>query len=57
MKHLLMARGMWGLVDGSEVLADDATAAAQAFIRSKLLKRSITLPLLMITLGAELYTL
>ena len=57
MKHLLMARGMWGLVDGSEVLADDATAAAQAFIRSKLLKLSITLPLLMITLGAILYTL
>ena len=57
MNHLLMARGMWGLVDGSEVLADDATAAVQAFIRSKLLKRSITLPLLMISIDAVLYTL
>ena len=56
MKHLLMEKGMWGLVDGSEVLAVDAMAAAQAFFRSRLLKRSITFRLLMITLGVVLYT-
>ena len=33
-----MAKGMWGLEDGSEVLADDATAAAQGLLRSRLLK-------------------
>ena len=30
MKHLLLAKGLWNVVDGTEVLADDATAAAQA---------------------------
>ena len=24
MKHLLLAKGLWGVVDGTEVLADDA---------------------------------
>ena len=30
MKHLLLAKGLWGLVDGSETLAEDANAAARA---------------------------
>ena len=33
MKHLLMAKGLWNLVDGSEVLASKATAAAAALFQ------------------------
>ena len=33
LKHLLLAKGLWGLVEGSEVLADDATTTAQALYR------------------------
>ena len=43
MKHLLLAKGLWGLVDGSEVLADDATTAAQALFRSRLQKAFSTI--------------
>ena len=45
MKHLLMAKGIWGLVDGSEVLAHDATPAAQALYRSRLQKAFSTIVL------------
>ena len=45
MKHLLMAKGIWGLVDGSEVLAHDATPAAQALYRSRLQKAFSTVVL------------
>ena len=45
MKHLLMAKGIWGLVDGSEVLALDATPAAQALYRSRLQKAFSTIVL------------
>ena len=38
MKHLLLVEGLWGLVDGSEVLADNATAAAQALFQARLQK-------------------
>jgi len=30
MKHLLLAKGLWGLVDGTETLAADANAAITA---------------------------
>ena len=30
MKHLLLAKGVWEVVDGTEELAEDATAAARA---------------------------
>ena len=30
MKHLLLAKGLWGLVDGSNTLVDEATAAVRA---------------------------
>ena len=53
MKHLLMAEGMWGLEDGSEVLADDATAAAQGLFRSRLLKAFSTIVLVIDS--AQLY--
>ena len=40
-----MAKGIWGLVDGSEVLAHDATPAAQALYRSRLQKVFSTIAL------------
>ena len=36
MRHLLLAKGLWGYVDGTEKLAEDATAA----VRTKFLKKS-----------------
>ena len=45
MKHLLLAKGLWGLVDGSEVLADDATTTVQALFRSRLQKAFSTIAL------------
>ena len=45
MKHLLLAKGLWGLVDGSEVLADDATTAVQALFRLRLQKAFSTIVL------------
>ena len=38
MRHFLMAKGLWGAVEGSEVLADDATAAVQAPYHTRLQK-------------------
>ena len=35
LKHLLLAKGSWKYVDGSVVLADDATAEQQAKHRSE----------------------
>ena len=35
MRHLLLAKGLWGVVDGMEVLRGDATAQAQAEFQSK----------------------
>ena len=29
MCHLLLAKGLWGFIDGTEVLAEDANAQAQ----------------------------
>ena len=45
MKHLLLAKGLWGLVDGSKVLADDATTTVQALFRSRLQKAFSTIAL------------
>ena len=45
MKHLLLAKGLWGLVEGSEVLEDDATTTAQALYRSRLQKAFSTIVL------------
>ena len=45
MKHLLMAKGLWGLVDGSEVLVSEASAAAEALFRSRLQKAFSTIVL------------
>ena len=36
MKHLLLTKGLWGLVDGSETLAEDAKAAASEEFQKKL---------------------
>ena len=43
MRHLLLAKGLWGYVDGSEVLAEDATTATQADFRKKSQKAFSTL--------------
>lgn len=45
MKHLLMAKELWSLVDGSEVLASEATAAAAALFQSRLHKAFLTIVL------------
>ena len=46
MKHLLMAKELWSLVDGSaEVLASEATAAAAALFQSRLHKAFSTIVL------------
>ena len=45
MKHLLMAKGLWSLVDGSEVLASKASAVAETLYRSRLQKAFSTIVL------------
>ena len=35
MRHLLLAKGLWGYVDGTEVLARDANAERQADYQKK----------------------
>ena len=45
MKHLLMAKGLWSLVDGSEVLASEASVAAVALFQSRLHKAFSTIVL------------
>ena len=35
MRHLLLAKGLWGHVDGSAVLAENANAQAQAEFERK----------------------
>ena len=35
MRHLLLAKGLWGYVDGTEVLADNANAQTQSEFRKK----------------------
>ena len=45
MKHLLMAKELWSLLDGSEVLASEATAAAAALFQSQLHKAFSTIVL------------
>ena len=45
MKHLLMAKELWSLVDGSEILASEATAAAAALFQSWLHKAFSTIVL------------
>ena len=45
MKHLLMAKGLWSLTDGSEVLASEASAAAEALFQSRIHKAFSTIVL------------
>ena len=35
MRHLLLAKGLWGIIDGTEVLADDASPQVQAEFEKK----------------------
>ena len=43
MKHLLMAKGLWSLVDGSEALASEASVATVALFQSRLHKAFSTI--------------
>ena len=43
MKHLLLAKGLWGVVDGTEEPADDAAAEIHAEFRKKLQKAFSTI--------------
>ena len=54
MKHLLMAKGLWNLVDGSEVLASEAAAA---LFESRLHKAFSTIVLAMDSAQLYLVTL
>ena len=43
MKHLLLAKGLWSFVDGTEVLADGADAAARTDFQQKTQKAFSTI--------------
>ena len=43
MKHLLLARGVWGVVDGSDILADGANAQARTDYRKRTQKAFSTI--------------
>ena len=45
MKHLLLAKELWGMVDGTETLAEDATAAARTEFQKRSQKAFSTLVL------------
>ena len=45
MKHLLMAKGLWSLLDGSEVVASEVSVAAVALFHSRLHKAFSTIVL------------
>ena len=45
MNHLLMEKELWSLVDGSEVLANEASAAVETLFRSRLQKAFSTIVL------------
>ena len=59
MRHLLMAKGLWKYVDGSEVLAEDAAERAQTEFREKSQKAlstivmAISTPLLYLVTSCE----
>ena len=53
MRHLLLAKGLWGYVDGTEILAEDATAAVQAEFRKKSQKAFSTITMAIST--SQLY--
>uniref|UniRef100_A0A1X7TML3 Reverse transcriptase Ty1/copia-type domain-containing protein n=1 Tax=Amphimedon queenslandica TaxID=400682 RepID=A0A1X7TML3_AMPQE len=38
MRHMLLLKGLWGIVDGTDVLADDADGEAQAAYTTRSLK-------------------
>ena len=45
MKHLLIAKGLWSLIEVSEVLASEASVAAEALFQSRLHKAFSTIVL------------
>ena len=53
MKHLLLAKELWGVVDGSETLAEGATAAVRSEFQKRSQKAFSTLALAIVT--SQLY--
>ena len=45
MRHLLLAKGLWGLIDGTEVLAENANAQAQTEFQRKSQRKFSTIVL------------
>ena len=43
MKHLILAKGLWGFVNGSVVLANEAAASETTLFRSRLQKALTTI--------------
>ena len=55
MRHLLLAKELWKYVDGSEVLAEDASAEAQTTLRQKSQKALSTIIMAMAISTPKLY--
>ncbi len=53
MKHLLLAKGLWGILDGSDVIAEEATAEDWAEHEKKTQKAFSTIVLA--TSSSQLY--
>lgn len=56
MKHLLLGKGLWGLVDGTETLAEGANAAAHADFQKQLQRAYSTIVLAISTAYLYLVT-
>ena len=57
MRHLLMAKGLWGFVDGTEELAEDASAPAREEFKKKEQRAFSTIALAVCTSQLYLITL
>ena len=56
MRHLLLAKGLWGIIDGTEVLADDASPQVQAEFEKKSPRAFLTIVLVICTSQIYLVT-
>ena len=53
MRHLLLGKGLWGYMDGTQVLREDATAQVRVEIQKKLQRVFSTI--LMVISSSQLY--
>ena len=56
MRHLLLAKGLWNYVDGTEVLAEDANEATREDFRKKSQRAFSTIVMAVSTLKLYLVT-